>query len=147
MNDIPKTGLIIFPPERMLPDYPFHVWLAGCAALTKGFIWLCQQNLTPAVFLFPLMILFGVGVWNFRSWAYWGLLFTAIFELMLYLFFPFYVLNDMHSGFKLGFYTSLFNLLVGPFGDGIIIVSLIASYKYRDNAPANIAAKKGKASC
>ncbi len=116
-----------FPKERLFPDYPFCIWLAGCIALTKGFIWPCQQNLTPCIFLFPFMILFGLGIWNFRRWAYWGLAATALLELVLYLFFPFEVLKDMHDGYAYGFYTRIFNLLVGPAGDLAIIAALVSS--------------------
>jgi len=69
-----EKSFVFFPEHRLTPEYPFGVWLAGSYALAKGIMWLYLSNPSPGILLFPFFLLFGFGVWNFKRWAFWGLL-------------------------------------------------------------------------
>ena len=88
------AAIRIFPPERLSPEYPWTAWALGWLAFFKAFLWLAWEPVQPEAVLgllaykftfamVPLLV-FGVGVWNLRKWALWGLIIVAAADLVFF---------------------------------------------------------------
>lgn len=86
----------IFPLERMMPGFPWQVWAIGWLAIFKAILWLAYEPILPepqlrllgikySLGLIPLFF-FGIGVWNLRKWAVWGVIFVALANLAFFMF-------------------------------------------------------------
>ena len=88
----------IFPPWRMDPVFPWQVWAVGWLAVVKALLWMSTNPLVPsplagfmaAKFLVAMtpFLLLGLGIWNLRKWAVWGLMIAAIVDLAFFIVFP-----------------------------------------------------------
>jgi hypothetical protein len=89
---VEKREFRIFPAERMLEDFSWPIWAVGWLAIFKAFLWLAYEpNLPESILellgnkyiisMLPLVI-FGIGVWNLRKWAVWGIVLVAIANLV-----------------------------------------------------------------
>ncbi len=132
-----KARFMFFPGERLSPKFPFSVWLVGSLALSKGALWLFMPNMTPGIFIFPLFIAFGFGIWNFRNWAWWGVLAAVVIELGMYIFLPFSPTVDMQTGLPFESYTRFFNIVIGPAADILIIVFTLSASNLMGKAPGD----------
>ena len=135
--------LTIFPPERMESTFPWVIWAVGWLALLKAFIWLAYEPVEPQnvlqlmaaknlITIIPSVIL-GIGVWNLRKWAVWGILILAVGNLLFFILYPQTLSAAMvHSEVRL--YTLILSsvtlLCNGPLGDVLILCATPAMLKY-----------------
>jgi hypothetical protein len=131
---VTSRDFTIFPPQRMESDFPWVIWAVGWLALLKAFLWLAYEPVQPdnilqfmgykyLLNLVPLVIC-GIGVWNLRRWAVWGLLLVSIGNLI------FFIVNPQTLGAVLvhsevylySIILSVVTLLCnGPLGDFLIL--------------------------
>lgn len=108
--------LSLFPKSRMLEAYPWQVWAVGWLAIFKGVLWLATDPNIPIPFrevigsknllvMLPFVIS-GIGIWNLRKWAVWGIIFLCVVDLL------FFILYPQLSGSPLS-YTKLIQHMVG----------------------------------
>ena len=133
----------IFPPERMEIEFPWVIWAIGWLALLKAFIWLAYEPVEPQNILqlmayknllniLPLVV-FGIGIWNLRKWAIWGILIVAVANLIFFIVDP--VTLDavlVHSEVRL--YTMILSSITllcnGPIGDILILCAAPSMLKH-----------------
>ena len=131
-----KNDFRIFPSERMHVDFPWQIWAVGWLCIFKGILWLAYEpNLSDSLMTFfgmkyllqllP-MIIFGIGIWNKRSWAVWGA--AAIGALNLILFFvtpqAFGAMVVKSEVFIWSVLLSSITLLCnGPIGDLLVLIA------------------------
>ena len=94
--DLPRFHFL--PNWRMEPEFPWQIWAAGWLAVIKALLWLSTDPVVPgplagylaAKFLVAMIpfLLLGIGVWNLRRWAVWGLMIAAIADLAFFIVFP-----------------------------------------------------------
>jgi hypothetical protein len=126
--------LKIFPQERMESEFPWILWAVGWLATLKAFIWLAYEPVEPQHVLQLLAVkhiinivpavIFGIGVWNRRRWAVWGLIILAVGNLIFFIINPQTLSAAMvHSEVQL--YTIILSsvtlLCSGPLGDFLIL--------------------------
>ena len=127
----------------MEPDFPWVIWAVGWLALLKAFIWLAYEPVAAENVLqlmayrnllniIPLVV-FGIGVWNFRKWAIWGILIVAIGNLIFFIVNP-QTLNAVIVHSEVRLYTMLLSsvtlLCNGPVGDFLILCAAPGMLKY-----------------
>ena len=132
----------IFPPERMDIDFPWIIWAVGWLALLKAFLWLAYEPVEAENILqlmayknllniIPLVI-FGIGVWNFRKWAVLGVLIVACGNLVFFIVNP-QILNAVMVHSEVRIYTvvlsSITLLCNGPLGDFLILCAAPGMWK------------------
>ena len=89
-----QKGWQFFPPGRMYRDYPWQIWAIGWLAVFKGIWWLATQPVLPEPMLrllgfkfiigtLPLVVC-GIGLWNRKRWAFWGLLVIALAHVIFF---------------------------------------------------------------
>ena len=137
-----KTEFRIFPVERMHADFPWQIWAVGWLAIFKAILWLAYDpNLPDSILrllaykytlgMVPLIVC-GIGVWNFRRWAVWGLMGVAVASLAFLLINP-----QLFSGLlvksEVFFYSVVLSAIVmicnGPLGDIFILIAAPAMLK------------------
>ena len=135
--------LKIFPPERMDSEFPWVLWAVGWLALLKAFIWLAYEPVEPQTVL-QLMaaknlinilpaVIFGIGIWNLRKWAVWGILVLAIGNLIFFIVNP----QTLHAAMvysEVQLYTMILSsvtlLCNGPVGDFLILCATPVMLKF-----------------
>jgi hypothetical protein len=135
-----KIGL--FPAERMDTDFPWILWAIGWLAMLKALLWLAYEPVMPEEILRLLgfkylllaipLIVCGVGVWNRRRWAVWGLLVLAAADLVFLLFVPmsFYAyLVDSEVQFLSVLLSGIMLLCEGPVGDVLILLAAAVLFR------------------
>ena len=135
--------LRIFPPERMDTEYPWVIWAMGWLAFLKAFIWLAYEPVEAGNVLqlmafknllniIPLVVL-GIGIWNLRKWAIWGMLIVAIANLTFFIVNP-QALNAVIVHSEVRLYTMILSsvtlLCNGPVGDFLILCAVPAMLKH-----------------
>jgi len=133
----------IFPPERMEIEFPWVFWAIGWLAFLKAFIWLAYEPVEPENILqfmayknlltiIPLVI-FGIGLWNLRKWAIWGILIVAAGNLIFFMANP-QTLNAVMVHSEVRLYTIILSsvtlLCNGPAGDFLILCATPAMLKH-----------------
>jgi hypothetical protein len=132
----------IFPTERMGVDFPWQIWAVGWLCIFKGVIWLAYEpNASDAMLLLlgvkyliemiPLIIC-GIGIWNLRKWAVWGVLVICGLNLIFALSNP-----SLFSAFLVKSEVQLWSALLsivtllcnGPLGDALILLSAPLLFK------------------
>ena len=109
------------PKWRMNNHFPWPIWAIGWLAIFKGVIWLATDPSIPKpvadimaikfiIMLVPYVIL-GIGVWNLRKWAVWGLICLSAVDLLFFL--------------VLGAYAPLFDLLGYIAGKHFIVLQIV----------------------
>ena len=82
----------------METDFPWQIWAVGWLAVVKALLWMSTDPVVPSplagflaakylIAMVPFLLL-GIGVWNLRKWAVWGLLLAAVADLAFFLVFP-----------------------------------------------------------
>ncbi len=131
-----KREFRVFPVERMFEDFPWQIWVVGWLAIFKAFLWLAYEPNQPEAILRLLgykytismlpLVVFGIGVWNLRRWAVWGIVMVAIANLIFIMINP-----QIFSGFlvksEVHVYSIVLSTIVllcnGPLGDIFILIS------------------------
>ena len=136
----------IFPPERMETEFPWIIWAVGWLALLKAFIWLAYEPVEAENILqlmayknllniIPLVI-FGIGVWNFRKWAVWGLIALSIANLIFFIVNP-QTLNAVVVVSEVRIYSIILSVITllcnGPLGDIFILCAAPSMLKHAKN--------------
>lgn len=131
-----KKEFRIFPAERMYVEFPWQIWAVGWLAIFKAVIWLAYDPNLPdsvlrllaykyALGMLPLIIC-GIGVWNLRRWAVWGVIAIAIASLAFLLITP-----QTFSGLLIKSEVFLYSVVLtaivmvgsGPLGDIFILIA------------------------
>ncbi len=136
-------ALKIFPPDRMDSEFPWVLWAVGWLAILKAFIWLAYEpvepqpvlqlmaaknliNIIPSVFL-------GIGVWNLRKWAVWGIILLAIGNIGFFIVNP-QTLRATMVYSEVQLYTLILSsvtlLCNGPVGDFLILCATPVMLKH-----------------
>lgn len=140
---VTERDFTIFPPQRMDTEFPWVVWAVGWLAFLKAFLWMAYEPVQPENILQLMgykyllnivpLIIFGIGVWNLRKWAVWGLLLVSIGNLV------FFIVNSdtlgavlVHSEVYLySIILSIVTLLCdGPIGDILILCAAPIMLRY-----------------
>lgn len=132
----------IFPAERMDTDFPWILWAVGWLAVVKAVLWLAYEPVLPEAMLrmvgFKLLlaagplVVFGVGLWNRRRWAAWGVVVIAAANLLFLWLYPrslqgYLVESEVHA---LSVVLSAVMLLFeGPLGDALILIAVPFLFK------------------
>ena len=141
-----KREFKIFPAERMLDNYSWPIWAVGWLAIFKAFLWLAYEpNLPESVLellgnkytisMLPLVI-FGIGVWNLRRWAVWGIVLVAVANLIFLIANP-----QIFHGFLVKSEVTVYSIILsaivlicsGPLGDIFILISTPTMLKATQN--------------
>ena len=131
-----KREFRAFPAERMHVDFPWMIWAVGWLAIFKAIIWFAYDPNLPdstlrllaykyTLSMLPLII-FGIGVWNLRRWAVWGVIAIAIASLAFLLINP-----QTFSGLLIKSEVFLYSVVLtaivmvgsGPLGDIFILIA------------------------
>ena len=142
-DDVNRVGIRVLPAERMYTDFPWPIWAVGWLAIFKAVLWLAYEPvITDSISLLlgykymlglvPLIIL-GIGIWNLRRWAAWGLALVAVANLLFFFIYPqaidaCRVESEVHA-FSL-ILTALIMLCNGPVGDILILCALPSMIKH-----------------
>jgi len=134
-----------FPEERMYPDYPWQIWTVGLLLFLKAVLWFSSDPNIPdtvlkilgykyTLFMIPSIVL-GLGIWNLRRWATWGIVILSIVELLFFIVYPSSLLSlrlDHTSliALVLSFFVFLIN---GPASDIFILITTRALFKNTDS--------------
>lgn len=137
-----KREFKIFPAERMFEDFSWPIWIVGWLAIFKAFLWLAYEPNLPesiltllgykyTISMLPLVI-FGIGVWNLRRWAVWGIVLVAIANLVFLIANP-----QIFSGFLVKSEVYVYSFVLstalqlgnGPVGDIFILISTPILFK------------------
>ena len=128
---------------RMASQFPWILWAVGWLAFLKAFIWLAYEPVEPEnvlqliasknlINIIPLII-FGLGVWNLRRWAVWGIMILAIGNLAFFIVNP-QTLNAAMVYSEVHLYTLILSsvtlLCNGPVGDLLILCATPAMLKH-----------------
>jgi hypothetical protein len=90
--------LSIFPKWRMFNAFPWQVWAVGWLAIFKGVLWLATDPNIPnplrevigsknLLLMLPFVIS-GIGIWNLRKWAVWGMILLCVVDLLFFIVYP-----------------------------------------------------------
>jgi len=92
-----QPSFVILPAWRMYKDFPWQIWAVGWLAIFKAVIWLSISPNCPDPVLNILaikhlicmapFIIFGIGVWNLKKWAVWGIIVLCIVDLVFVIIF------------------------------------------------------------
>jgi hypothetical protein len=82
----------------MQPEFPWQMWAVGWLSVLKALLWMFTDpgvtgpltGILATKFLIAMIpfLLLGIGVWNLRRWAVWGLLVAAVVDLAFFIIFP-----------------------------------------------------------
>lgn len=135
-------SLRLFPAERMDTDFPWMLWAIGWLAMLKALLWLAYEPVMPEEILRLLgfkyllaavpMIVCGVGLWNRRRWAAWGLVVLAAADLMFLILVP-----QSFSAYLIDSEVPIFSAVLsgimliceGPAGDVLILLTAVALFR------------------
>jgi hypothetical protein len=117
-------------------EFPWQIWAIGWLAVFKAIIWLAYDPNLPdstlrllaykyTLSMLPLIIC-GIGVWNLRRWAVWGVTAIAIASLAFLLINP-----ETFSAFVIKSEVFLYSVVLtaiimvgsGPLGDIFILTA------------------------
>ena len=137
-----KTPFYIFPGWRMDRNYPWVIWAVGWLSIFKAVLWLStnpgiqdpQIELLAAklavkflITTVPFLIL-GIGVWNLRKWAIWGLIALCVADLI------FFLVTPGSTRFIAGNHFILLSITLlifnGPLGNILILLATPVLIKY-----------------
>ena len=124
-------------------EFPWVIWAIGWLALLKAFIWLAYEPVEPQNILqlmaykyllniLPLVV-FGIGIWNLRKWAIWGILIVAVANLIFFIVNP-VTLNAVMVHSEVRLYTMILSSITllcnGPIGDILILCAAPSMLKH-----------------
>lgn len=124
-------------------EFPWVIWAIGWLALLKAFIWLAYEPVEPQNILQLLayknllnilpLVIFGIGIWNLRKWAIWGILIVAVANLIFFIVNP-VTLNAVMVHSEVRLYTMILSSITllcnGPIGDILILCAAPSMLKH-----------------
>ena len=140
----PFKSFFYFPKWRMNNSFPWPIWAIGWVAIFKGVTWLATDPSIPKpvaeimaikfiVMLIPYVIL-GVGVWNLRKWAVWGLISLSALDLLFFLVLGAYAPLLELLGYIAGKHFIVLQLILltlnGPLGNILILIGAPSMLKH-----------------
>jgi hypothetical protein len=138
MTPVNPLPLVLFPKWRMYRGFPCPIWAAGWLAVFKSLLWLATDPVAPSpiaermaakflILMVPFLVT-GIGVWNLRKWAVWGLMATSVLDLLFFVVFPDAARIITGNSF-IGLAVVLL-AAVGPLGDVLILAATPSMLKY-----------------
>ena len=138
--DLPRFRL--FPNWRMAPEFPWQIWAVGWLAIVKAVLWLSTDPVVPSplaellatkflVMMAPFLLL-GIGVWNLRRWAAWGLILITAADIAFIAVIHLIPQLEYWSSLLGGRYwavTLVLLILNGPIGSVLILLASPAPLK------------------
>jgi len=133
-----QPSFVILPAWRMYKDFPWQIWAVGWLAIFKAVIWLSTSPNCPdpmiklltikfLICMVPFIIL-GIGVWNLRKWAVWGIILLCIADV------AFFVIKYEASACIMGnsFWLLAVTLILfnGPLGSVLILIATPSLLKH-----------------
>ena len=127
----------------MEAEFPWVIWAVGWLALLKAFLWMAYEPVQPEnilhlmgykylISIVPLVIC-GIGVWNLRKWALWGLVLVSIVNLIFFIVNP-QALNAVLVHSEVYLYSIILSTVTllcnGPIGDFLILCAAPVMFKY-----------------
>ena len=138
-----ETHFKIFPEMRLYKDFPWQIFAIGWLAIIKGVLWLALDSNLPDSTLILLgyryiicmipFIIFGIGVWNLRRWAIWGIIVLSVADLLFFLFlYPHSYNSLIVDGLSsIGFIgTAILIFVYGPVGNVLILLAIPTMLKH-----------------
>jgi hypothetical protein len=134
--------LKLLPAERMNTHFPWVLWAVGWLAVIKAFLWLAYEPVLPEALLRTVglklllaavpLVAFGIGLWNRRRWAVWGLAAIAAVNLLFLWFYPrsfqgYLVESEVHAISMV--LSAVMLLCEGPVGDALILIAVPFLFK------------------
>ena len=138
MTPVYPLPFVLFPNWRMYHGFPWPIWAAGWLAVFKALLWLATDPVAPSpiaermaakflIMLVPFLVT-GIGVWNLRKWAVWGLMATSVLDLLFFVVFPDAARIITGNSF-IGLAVVLL-AAVGPLGDVLILAATPSMLKH-----------------
>ncbi|MGA9538904.1 MAG: hypothetical protein WBR24_23650 [Desulfobacterales bacterium] len=138
MPSVNPLPFVLFPKWRMYREFPWPIWAAGWLAVFKALLWLATDPVAPIpiaermaakflIMMIPFLVT-GIGVWNLRKWAVWGLMVTSVLDLLFFVVFP-----DAARIIAGKSFIGLAVVLlagVGPLGDVLILAATPSMLKH-----------------
>jgi hypothetical protein len=133
----------IFPSDRMDTGFPWEIWAVGWLAFFKAILWISYQpDLAEALLhrlgtkylveLLPLVVC-GIGIWNQKRWAVWGLIIVAVADLIFFVVYP-EALRSVVINSEVPLYSVILSAIAwvfnGPLGDVLILISSPLLFKH-----------------
>ena len=127
---VPGRSFFIFPHSRMVVHFPWPIWAIGWLAIFKGLLWLATDPIVASpmaeilaakfiISTIPFVVL-GIGVWNLRKWANWGIIALAAADLLFHIVFPGATRQIIGSSYWMLSVALL--VCIGPIGDILILL-------------------------
>ncbi len=124
--------LKLLPSSRLAISFPWPIWALGWLALIKALLWIfvTDTHNPPLMAKYLLMavpcLLFCVGIWNLRKWAFWGLALVCIVDLASHFILPnaFIITDAAPGGTRMVLYSTVINFISGPISDAASLVLL-----------------------
>lgn len=134
---------MIFPAQRMESEFPWVIWAVGWLALLKAFLWMAYEPVQPENILqllgykyllnIPPLVICGIGVWNLRKWAVWGILLVSIGNLIFFIVDP-QTLNAVLVNSEVYLYSVILSIVTlvcnGPIGDILILCAAPIMFRH-----------------
>lgn len=117
-------------------NFPWVLWAVGWLAVIKAFIWLAYEPVLPQALLgvmgvklllaaIPLVVC-GIGLWNRRRWAVWGVAVLSVVNLLFLWIYPrsiqAYLVESEVNAISMVI-SAVMLLCEGPLGDVIILIA------------------------
>jgi len=147
----------IFPAERMHIDFPWQLWAIGWLAVFKAILWLAYEPAVNDTILrlvgwkyllgaAPFLVC-GVGLWQRRRWAAWGLTLLAVVDLALLI-----VMPQSIQAYLVDSEVFLFSVVLsavvmvcgGPVGDLLILCAAPSMFRNTDSPAPDVQSAKRK---
>ena len=133
----------LFPAERMYVTYSWVLWSIGWLAIFRAILWLAFEPVVPEAVLrlvgwkyiigaLPFLAC-GVGLWQRRRWAVWGLAVMAAIDLAMVVLVPgslqAYLVDSEVYAFSVVL-SAVVLVCGGPVGDILILAAIPAMLRH-----------------
>ncbi len=139
-----KSNLFqIFPSDRLSTGFSWEIWAVGWLAFFKAFLWIAYEPNLPEPLLTRLgtkyllgmlpLIICGIGIWNRKRWAVWGLMAVAVANLIFFVAYP-ETLKSLIINSEVRLYSVILSAIAwvfnGPLGDVVLVFSSPILFKH-----------------
>ena len=125
----------VFPSNRLDAGYPWEIWAVGWLAFFKAILWISYQPDLPQALLLRLgvkylvellpLVVCGIGLWNQKRWAVWGLIIVAVADLIFFVVYS-QALKSVIINSEVPLYSLILSAIAwvfnGPLGDVLILI-------------------------
>lgn len=130
MQNAPKFQM--FPSSRLINTMPWQTWALGWLAMLKACLWVFITDVHNSTLLLKYLVLaapffiLGVGIWNLRNWAFWGLAALCGLDLIIHLVLPdaLIMIDSGPAGRRKVIYSTVLALISGPAADAGVLALL-----------------------